>query len=123
MTEADCKLITEKLLGECWHVFKYKDKQLYCENCHNWSSAIKVNRTFTDPQDFFAVFDKLVEKGEWEVFAEWAAFEDNYGAESMASEYSSFIVWLLSKDASGVYRLCRLIGEYLKKGDCNNESA
>jgi hypothetical protein len=58
MNESDCKLITEKLLGEKWtpglvgHPYTHE-------------GITSSHRTFTTPQDFMDCFEKLVELGKW----------------------------------------------------------
>jgi hypothetical protein len=98
MTKDDCKLITEKLLGEEWNEMAGKYYKM-------------SNRTFTDPQDFFACFEKLVEMGKW------IGFEDFAGVEytNDDSPFIPYTTWLLSRTESGHYRLCVLCAEWLKE--------
>jgi hypothetical protein len=86
LTQSDCKLITEKLLGE--------------------------NRTFQDPQDFFACFEKLVELGEWKKFNQYTRDFYQWSPDGEAE----FMQWLLSRAESGHMRLCVLCAEWLKEG-------
>jgi hypothetical protein len=97
LTQSDCKLITEKLLGEEWNEMAGKYYKM-------------SNRTFTDPQDFFACFEKLVEMGKW------IGFEDFAGVEytNDDSPFIPYTTWLLSRTESGHYRLCVLCAEWLK---------
>jgi hypothetical protein len=123
MTESDCKLITEKLLGEKWHeVVSAKDKTgstfYVCISCKSATyleeeSHTARNRTFTTPQDFFACFEKLVELGKWEEFYTFAWSKK-------PTSLASFMQWLLSRTESGHYRLCQLTAEYLKVKEKNN---
>lgn len=66
-------------LGECWH--SMVDKGPYettCNKCGMSFASIhysdwdinKFYRTFTTPADLYAVYSKMVEKGEWEGFIE-----------------------------------------------------
>jgi hypothetical protein len=101
ITQADCKLITEKLLGEEWNEMAGKYYKM-------------SNRTFTDPQDFFACFEKLVELGEWEKF-KWFFIEKF--KEQLLDIRTSMLCpyqWLNSRTESGHYRLCVLCAEWLK---------
>jgi hypothetical protein len=122
MTQDDCKLITEKLLGEKWnegywwcpycgeavdpHEVTNSEKHEYCQYPVEWGE----NRTFKDPQDFFACFEKLVELGRWNLFMHYAMLK--YDGEYI--EYRQ-MAWLLSRTESGHYRLCVLCAEWLKE--------
>ena len=111
MTEDDKRAVTEWLgekscsvIGLCIDC-THPD----CEVCPEGS-----NRTFTEPQDFFACFNRLVELKQWTDFCEWSAFEENYGAENLGGEYDEWSKWLLSKTPTGEYRLCQLVADWLK---------
>jgi len=63
------KLITEKLLLECWHVpedirtmagFK-------CKECGDILNTI-INRTYDNDTDMMVVFRKLVDTGKYDIF-------------------------------------------------------
>jgi hypothetical protein len=111
MEENDKKRLTE-WLGLCWHEYRGKpgvdsgwDLCIKCR--HHSHYPDKEHRTFTDPQDFFACFEKLVEKGEWQRFY-------NYGAiKSPFVHAENTMQWLLSRTESGQYRLCVLCAEWL----------
>jgi hypothetical protein len=114
MTQDDCKLITEKLLGECWHEENVLTTTWPChkcgvEPCHN--------RTFTTPQDFFACFEKLVELGEWdESFGKFCLEQEmETYPQSLSEAILHFSKWVISRTESGHYRLCCLIAEWLKE--------
>jgi hypothetical protein len=115
MTEADCKLITEKLLGECWHLDIYGDSlDIICSVCCQ-RVGIHPRRTFTTPQDFFACFEKLVELGEWGDF--WMIARKNFiiTTSIQIDDFVSWDEWLLSRTESGHMRLCVLCAEWLRK--------
>jgi hypothetical protein len=100
MTQDDCKLITEKLLGEKWRTIE-----------NSWGDDYPcANRTFTTPQDFFACFEKLVERGEWREFEEYYAVDC---FPEIDVEVNQYIKWLLSRTESGHFRLCVLCAEWL----------
>jgi hypothetical protein len=117
MTKDDCKLITEKLLGEEWNEMAGKYYKM-------------SNRTFTDPQDFFACFEKLVELGEWDGFFHFTylRFEKS---NPLKNNPPRFAQWCNSRTESGHYRLCMLCAEWLREkyidrtheecADCSNE--
>jgi hypothetical protein len=108
MTESDCKLITEKLLGEEW------DQSIFAGG--------EPNRTFQDPQDFFACFEKLVERGEWQSFTIYLYTSQECGTELYGNVIfdAEAMQWLLFRTESGHYRLCQLTAEYLKEKEKNN---
>jgi hypothetical protein len=120
LTEQDCKLITEKLLGECWHE---KGNKAWIdmfggpptEECKHCQHKGIENRTFTDPQDFFACFNSLVEKGEWNEFDEWAymKWDQLKPFNDLSRHLGEHSQWLLSRTESGHFRLCCLVAEWL----------
>jgi hypothetical protein len=116
MTQEDCKLITEKMLGECWHTYipcEY-DYPFHCSKCGAvLSRPPNENRTFTTSQDFFACFNRLVELGKWIPFENMAFVEWDV---TTRSPYQQFTEWLLSRTESGHMRLCVLCVEWLKEG-------
>jgi hypothetical protein len=126
MTEADCKLITEKLLGEKWHNFTigYETGELSRCSCGLGGYAVleycaKHNRTFQDPQDFFACFEKLVELGEIRSIFAYACVvhvkERGHIVHGLENAIVDLYQWLNSRTESGHYRLCCLIAEWLKE--------
>jgi hypothetical protein len=67
ITEADCKLLTEKLLGECWHS-NYISADSKCYECGakiNITDIFLKRKTFTTPSDQHAVFSGLVKTKRW----------------------------------------------------------
>jgi hypothetical protein len=94
MNESDAKLLTE-FLGECWHEVEDADAQWSCCKCDRpieYENGKVINRTFTTPDDFFAVKRKLVEKG----FDRW-------------SNEAEFELWLINPA-----RFCELAAGFLK---------
>lgn len=130
MTDADRKLLTEKLLGKCWHEFHMgynyephgpickEDEGCpnQCKKCHKGNNIWLIkNRTFTTPDDFFAVFNTLVEKG-WSGFY-WWAIEKKWIPEVPGKSFdeAESTKWLLGKNTDGVHRLCTLAAEWMGK--------
>jgi hypothetical protein len=116
MNESDKKLITEKLLGECWHnkfINDGREGLRSLKRCRYCDSGEK-NRSFTDPQDFFACFEKLVELEEWGDF--WMIARKNFiiTTSIQIDDFVSWDEWLLSRTESGHMRLCVLCAEWLK---------
>ena len=78
MTDTNRKTLTE-FLGECPHDFYYVEVKedvfkwvcKVCGDFHNPLLPLPDNRTFDTPQDFFALKNKLVEKGMWEDFVKY----------------------------------------------------
>ena len=85
MTDEQRKLLTE-FLGERWHDFELHTL------------------------DVEALKDKLVEAEMWDDFCEWTAFEENYGAESLADEFPSWSAWLFTMP-----RFAGLVAEFLER--------
>jgi hypothetical protein len=105
MTEADCKLITEKLLGECW-IDNTADVR-------KWLPS--PNRTFQDPQDFFACFEKLVERKDWRAFYFTSKHKYMSDVSHGFLDEDVWIKWFWSRTESGHMRLCVLCAEWLKE--------
>ena len=101
MTEEDCKRVA-KWLGKC-----NECKELFC------SLVGECIYTFTDPADFFACFDRLVEKGEWDEFRKLALHK--YFHHPDGNGVVDILEWLLSKTPTGHYRLCALLSEFIKQ--------
>jgi hypothetical protein len=117
MNESDKKLITEKLLGGCWHEVGIGPVGVFlCKKCGYVPDEItdNFNRTFTTPKDFMDCFDKLVELGKWEEFDIycWSRFFRERVPQKMDILYSQ---WLNSRTKSGHMRLCVLCAEWLKE--------
>jgi hypothetical protein len=108
MNESDCKLITEKLLGE-----EYVNLNPF----KGWVNVFASNRTFQDPQDFFACFEKLVELGEWNEFDEWAymKWDQLKPFNDLSRHLGEHSQWLLSRTESGEFQMCQLVSEWLKE--------
>ena len=111
MNLAKRKLLTE-YLKECWHenveVHPYPDhpEEFYsrCRTCN--IEEYHENRTFTTPDDFFTLKDKLVEKGEWMKFEEFSI--RRWVNETRATGDPRHTDWLLNAS-----RFCELVGEWL----------
>ena len=112
MKDEDRKLLTEKLLGECFNsnVDFWRTTPL-CSECGRFHG----NRTFTTPDDMMAVFRKLMKKGDFAsfmVFVYWDS-EGDCDEEDMEHQKahpesvfyeSQFVGWLFSDPA----RFCEL---------------
>lgn len=136
MNEADRKLLAEELLDECYHEVRgdaSPDDSDFCLCIHcyqectvEWSKCLSgeipmgtvpaydilvatSNRSFTTPDDFFAVKRKLVEKGKWDSFDEFAV--DRYSFDESPAFYAD---WLIDEA-----RFCQLACSFLK-GETDN---
>jgi hypothetical protein len=118
MNESNKKLITEKLLGECWQVFNAQEVSDLYNPCPACGVLLGIHRyrTFTTWDDFGACFNRLVELGKLGKFYAWAECR-YFTARPSVSQLSFFLQWLLSRTESGHYRLCCLIAEWLKEGN------
>jgi hypothetical protein len=108
LTQDDCKLITEKLLGECWVESGYRVS--HCSSCE----CGRYNRTFQDPQDFMDCFEKLVERGEWGKFTGFCNYTFMMASKDYVDE-GDYEKWLLGRTESGHFRVCCLVVEWLKE--------
>jgi hypothetical protein len=120
-------------IGECWHESLILEQgwknavgaePFFTDRCRKCFAVLsnsyqeyKNNRTFKDPADFFAVLEKLVEKGEWEKLVLFAKIKRSNAELDkpwiIKEEY--FYPWLLSRTPEGDYRLCVLVDEWLKE--------
>ena len=133
MKDEDRKLLTEKLLGECWHEYgniEYTRPDGYklfvggCLKCKLTNSEFEYDydfrknkyiprhRTFTTPDDFFAVKGKLVEKGLWKQFYDYATwmFAAWVRLDNETKSNADFIDWLINPA-----RFCELAVEFGKE--------
>ena len=99
------KLLTEEVLGECWHKLhrspKYDDiSGLYCSKC---KTIAEPNRTFDNWTDFGAVVEKLLTT-KTDAFDLSEFFEGKYHNES--DNAPIYEVWLLNPE-----RFCILVAE------------
>ena len=121
MNDEDRKVLTERLLGECWHEYgmwqpSKKDQGLpYMEclcGCNHiisyWKDA-HTNRTFLTPDDMMAVKRKLVEKGLYDRFSVWAQNKLD-SIPGPRGNRRRFDDWLIDEK-----RFCQLACDYLKE--------
>jgi hypothetical protein len=109
MTDEQRKRLT-KYLGEKWY-------ECNIPPCTHEKNCC-YNRTFDTWQDLGAVKEKLVEKGGWRDFINYAYGEfirDNPNCHSMYG----FDDWLFRPiDESGKPHFCRLVAEWLESRKC-----
>lgn len=133
MNDADRKLLTEKLLRECWHEIIHEQDRYwhwYCKICKKdfpnpeFRNAWK-QRTFTTPADVFAVKDALVNKGLWGDFNDYCMDICPYTKiQDLTRLYGSgkeivakFNNWLFRPvNEKGKAHFCQLAADFLGKG-------
>jgi hypothetical protein len=113
LTDDDRKLLTEKVLGECWHERGTKGRfnpytkteTWECGKCGNKGTD---NRSFATLQDRHDLAEALMEKRLWGDFESSA-----YGEwiESSIMELNSFAYWLLVEQPERFAILCCLFME------------
>lgn len=120
MTDEWRKLLTEKLLGECWHI-KQEPRTMagyVCEKCGDyikWGSGYDVNgnRIFTTDADMLAVFRKIRDIGKLskfdmfcqDIFLEYTGYDNIC---DMCNEYQN---WLFLDNPE---RACCLAADFLE---------
>lgn len=125
------KLLTEKVLGECWHEWEYYSVTMLasddagdyrCKLCKEWKGDVGDNRTFSTPQDAQVVKDALMKAGKWGEFCEFTLqkYHDTGNVDDIHEPFG-WVDWLFSytRDEKGNvigYRLCDLAGEWAKEG-------
>lgn len=120
LTNDDCRRLTEEFLKKCWHEVEsgYGGCSLHvCPKCDYLWNPGKGNLTFTEPVDFFAVFERLVELREYNDFDEWAFQQwiDQRPFNDLSRHIAEFTKWINSKGPTGEYQLCWLVSKYLKE--------
>ncbi|MFA5355279.1 MAG: hypothetical protein WC302_00875 [Candidatus Paceibacterota bacterium] len=118
MTEDQKKMLTEKLLGECWHEYsdQFGSDNILCRKC----GIFAIRHTFTTVQDAHDVMKVLVEKGEWDSFSLFALTEwwnedggNDWPTPSPKEMRKDFIPWLFINPA----RFCWLAAKYLEESN------
>jgi hypothetical protein len=131
LTESDRRLLTEKVLRECWHEWAFEDSDphgrfpynngFYCLNCGKQTEA-KVapsNRSFTTWQDVGDLMTALQKAGKWFAFERFAThqwsrmcYEKEYGGHNCpftpmqwifqpATEQGIHFAWLVAEFMKG----------------------
>lgn len=109
MNDQTRKLLTE-YLGECWDenekTFPYKRET----NSHGESITVNRNRSFTTPDDADALRRKMVEKGDWADFIDYAYINNFKTIRIMSEAVYDFINWLIEPT-----HFCELAGEFITR--------
>ena len=112
LTEEDRKRLTE-YLDECWHEIIYPSGSSWqCKKCYAWylPPDAFIYRTFTTPDGFFTLKDKLVENGEWAEFTKCAGEIWERLNSYVDLDIPEFTDWLINAP-----RFCGLVNEWLKE--------
>ena len=132
MTDQEKDRIIVLALGECWHEWEKANKDddgyfgIRCRVCKKFMTVHfdnrPRNRTFTTPDDFFALVEKIKERGEWDVFFRFAYLSfvhelDSPSYEDVTDNPPTFAMWLIDKD-----RLPVLVYEAIKVGVIGKET-
>ena len=120
LSDESKKRLTE-FLGKCWHEFRgdFGPYNTACVKCQLVFGAVhtsdwdltKFHRTFTTGNDMLDLKEKLVEKGKWEEFVEFA---NSKCLEDISTP--GFYGWLFTMP-----RFAELVDEFLKEGNMNDE--
>lgn len=115
MDEAKRKLLTEEVLGECWHYYRIVDSGTEKSSCSCGMTGYsvreictKATRTFTTGNDMIALKDRIVEMGEWAAFVDYAFDKSRFGSiVDYDSSLASFTNWFLDPT-----RFCELVASW-----------
>jgi len=122
MNDADRKLLTEEVLGECWHEksgtsyfvphilgFPDVEDSFLCSMCGQKFRESEY-RTFSTWQDLGDLKDKLVEKGMWNDFSAFAWDKWTDQCEGGRCPVEDYANWLLNPA-----RFCQLVADWWKE--------
>lgn len=110
------RLLTEKVLGECWHEWKSVEQDphgmfpydgFFCKKCRSALNRKPTRRSFTTPQDAHDLMVKLVDIGEWNAFEVQAMFWSDVKMED-------FTKWLFAEPESPA-RFCWLCWKFMEE--------
>ncbi len=93
-------------LGDCWHeLIRYKPGSIFkkCKMCGLGGDP--ENRSFTTWSDLGALVEKIVEKGDWEEFEDYA-----YKIWDKVPTEHSFTKWFILPPT----RFCELVDKWLE---------
>lgn len=122
LTDKDRQMLTESLLGECWHKQGLTGRGCCCDKGAYSVKELHTNRSFDTPQDRHDLAVALGKKGLWEKFykhsqLQWVQeFSLNYPLlEAYHTRPShSFSYWILVEEPE---RFCKLCATFMKGRD------
>ncbi len=104
MNEEDRKRLT---------VYLEETQNCFC-NCKEYPLPHTHNRSFATWTDLGVLFEKIVEKGEWTIFMNFAKgefeIETSHSRDHVREYYNDFTHWLQNPA-----RFCSLVAEWLKE--------
>ena len=103
MTDEQKKLLTEEVLGECYHEGRMPINCGY--RCIKCGDTYVVNRTFDNDADMMALYRAIYQKGKWKEFLNYI---------SQTTHYIPHAVWLFCLDNEDYEDHCCLVAEWLE---------
>ena len=112
------QFLTEKVLKECWHEWRYikgqiKYERWECVKCPAYcigSAGEYKNRTFDNRTDMMDLYEAIERDGKWEDFFWDFAFQrkpENYGFGEAETT-----TWLFCLSGEGYEDRCKMIAEF-----------
>ena len=110
--------LTEKVLKECWHEWRYikgqiKYERWECVKCPAYcigSAGEYKNRTFDNRNDMMDLYEQIEKDGKWEDFFWDFAFQrkpENYGFGEAETT-----TWLFCLSGEGYEDRCKMVAEF-----------
>lgn len=112
LTDDQRRMLTEKLLGECWHKTSSASTE-WCIKCKSWIEG--PGRTFLTWQDLGDCKEALVKKGLWRKFLDYCDKQHQPKERDFFPLYD-FVDWLFClTDEGGEAHFCRLVAEFMEE--------
>ena len=116
------KLITEKLLGECWHEDTDVTSEFDKVRCQTRIKIGYNQRTFNNDTDMMAIYRAIYKNGEWGRFIKWMIRKGLHGILEMTSDNwcllsSEDAAWLFCLDELEYEARCWLVSEWLMEAE------
>jgi len=119
MTDDYKKMLTEEVLGKCWHAWgkvHYGNNDFIdvCVTCRQVADESHTNRTFATWKDLGDLKEKIVEMGEWDEFIDFTLEEHGSLGPVFSNEAkfykADYIDWLMNPE-----RFCELVAKWWKE--------
>jgi hypothetical protein len=97
LTTEQKRMLTEKVLGECWHGWNLEDGHNYswiCCKCNAHADSPIYHRTFTAPDDIYMLKENLNMRGAWCNFWAYCWNIWNDSIDPRYAEDGDFSYWL-----------------------------
>ena len=117
MTDEWRKLLTEKLLGECWHEWELTRRGNHkCKHCGyiSFRDFFPSQRSFTTDTDMLVVFRKIRDVGKWKEFHDYIGdkFVLTIPIACICYHCAEFSEWLFLDNPE---RACCLVADFLEE--------